>query len=262
VFLYASKLVWAILQPSNALCVLCLAGFACFFLKKAGLGCAFLATSAAFYLLAGFPLFSTTPMLALEQRYNRPADADVSPTGIIVLGGAIDPALTAARGAAALTDSGERLTEGVRLSRVYPKARLVFSGGSWLPSSIDNGEAAAARKFFIDLGVSPERITLEDRSRNTYENAVFSTAALDPKPGEQWLLVTSAYHMPRAMGCFRAAGFAVTPWPVDYRARGWRDLLWIYAQPSEGLRNLDLSLKEWMGLAAYRLSGRTDRWLP
>jgi uncharacterized SAM-binding protein YcdF (DUF218 family) len=262
VFVYVSKLVWATLQPSNAICVICLAGFVCLFLKKTGLGGTILATGTAFYLLTGFPLISITPILALEQRYSRPADADVSPAGVIVLGGAIDPELSAARGTAALTDSGERLTEGVRLSRVYPKARIVFSGGSWLPSSSDAGEASTAQKFFIDMGVPPERITLENRSRNTYENAVFSAAALTPKPGEQWLLVTSAFHMPRAMGCFRTAGFAVTPWPVDYRTSGWGELRWIYAQPSVGLRNLDLAIKEWMGLLAYRISGRTDRLLP
>jgi uncharacterized SAM-binding protein YcdF (DUF218 family) len=262
VFFYTAKLIWFFLQPSNAINIFFILGFICFLLHKNRPGAAFLATGAAVYVIAGFSPISMALILPLEQRYGRADAAEVSPTGVIVLGGAINSVVSAARDSTTLTDSGQRLTEAVRLSRLYPKARIVFSGGDWLPSSTANAEASTAQKFFIEMGVSPERITLENRSRNTYENAVFTTAVLKPKVGEQWLLVTSAFHMPRAVGCFRAAGFDVTPWPVDYRTSGWKDLRSIFTQPSDGLRQLDLALKEWLGLLAYRLSGRTDQLLP
>ena len=85
---------------------------------------------------------------------------------------------------------------------------------------------------------------------------------MPPKPGERWLLVTSAWHMPRSMGSFRAAGFPVTAYPVDYRTRGGEDARRGFLHTSEGLRRLDLMVKEWLGLLAYRLSGRTDALFP
>ena len=113
-----------------------------------------------------------------------------------------------------------------------------------------------AKRFFTRIGIDGARILLEEKSRTTSENAEFTKALLTPAPGERWLLVTSAYHMPRAMGCFRAAGFDVTPWPVDYRTRGPQDLLRFPPRPSEAWRRLDLAAKEWIGLLIYRLLGK------
>src|SRR5262249_31594682 len=92
-------------------------------------------------------------------------------------------------------------------------------------------------------------ITLEDHSRNTVENAVYSKAIVQPKPGERWLLVTSAYHIPRAIGVFRKAGFPVEPYPVDWRTRGVEDALHPFATVSDGLRRTDTAVHEWVGLA-------------
>lgn len=103
---------------------------------------------------------------------------------------------------------------------------------------------------------------LEDRSRNTRENAQFSADLVHPEPGERWLLVTSAWHMPRAVGCFRQAGFTVTAFPVDYRTRGWGDRVRLNGFASDGLLQLDLAVKEWIGLVVYRIAGYTPDWLP
>ena len=111
------------------------------------------------------------------------------------------------------------------------------------------------------LGVAKERITLESRSRDTYENAVFTKRLVNPGAGERWLLITTAWHMPRAMGCFRQAGFAVEPWPVDYRTSG-RVELWLNTGIPEGLRQMDFIMREYAGLAMYYLTGRTGALLP
>jgi uncharacterized SAM-binding protein YcdF (DUF218 family) len=111
------------------------------------------------------------------------------------------------------------------------------------------------------LGVPKERTILESKSRDTYENAVFSKRLVDPKPGERWLLITSGWHMPRAMGCFRQAGFAVEAWPVDYRTSG-RLELWPNSAVTDGLRRMDFVMKEYVGLVMYYLRGRTSALFP
>jgi uncharacterized SAM-binding protein YcdF (DUF218 family) len=112
------------------------------------------------------------------------------------------------------------------------------------------------------LGIPRARITLEDRSRNTVENAVLSKAIAQPKPGERWLLVTSAHHLPRAVGVFRKAGFPVEAYPVDWRTRGVDDVLRPFATVGDGLRRSDTAVREWVGLAVYWLTGRSSELFP
>ena len=113
-----------------------------------------------------------------------------------------------------------------------------------------------------DLGVGEGRLLLEREARSTWENAVYAKALAQPKPGERWLLVTSAAHMPRAIAVFRKVGFAVEPWPVDYRTAGAGDAWRPFDAPSEGLKRLETALREWIGLVAYRLTGRSDELFP
>ena len=161
----------------------------------------------------------------MEQRFP-PWDASRgAPDGIVVLGGAITLDVSAARGAVALNEAAERITVAVELARRYPNARIIFSGGSNFLLASDAVEAAIAVQEFEALGIAHERITAEEQSRNTIENAVFSQLLANPKPGERWMLVTSAYHMPRAMAAFRAAGFPIEAYPVDWRTRGPIDVL-------------------------------------
>jgi len=111
------------------------------------------------------------------------------------------------------------------------------------------------------FGIPRERVMLESRSRNTEENAVFSKELVQPKPGERWLLVTSAQHMPRAVGCFRRVGFAVEAYPVAWHT-GKRVGLSPADVVSHGLGQLDSAVHEWLGLVVYRLTGRTSELLP
>src|SRR4029077_15074082 len=125
----------------------------------------------------------------------------------------------------ALNESAERVTVVAELSRRYPGAKVLFSGGSAALIFHEGIEADFALRLFESFGVARERILLEARSRNTIENAIFSKEIAQPKAGERWLLVTSAFHMPRAIGVFRKAGFAVEAYPVDWRTRGGEDAL-------------------------------------
>ena len=119
-----------------------------------------------------------------------------------------------------------------------------------------------AARLFDSFGIAKQRILLEDKSRDTDENARFTRDLVQPKPAERWLIVTSAHHMPRSVGVFRAAGFPVEAFPVDYRTRGAIDLLRPFATLGDGLRRTDTATREWVGLVMYRLAGRSEELFP
>jgi uncharacterized SAM-binding protein YcdF (DUF218 family) len=255
---YASKIIWFFVQPSGLLILLFALGFWAYWRGRTRLGIRILLATVLIYVVAGLSPFANGMMLALEQQYSRPRMEELADvTGIIVLGGVVDTLVTSTRDEIALNEAAERLTETAALAFRFPNAKIVISGGDGALLYASMGEAGVAKRFFTRLGIAPERILLEENSRTTSENAVFTKALVTPKPGERWLLVTSAFHMPRAMGCFRAAGFDLTPWPVDFRTRGPIDLLRFSPRPSEAWRRIDLASKEWIGLLIYRLLGRT-----
>ena len=135
----------------------------------------------------------------------------------------ITPDVSVARNEVALNESAERLTVAIELARRYPNARVLFSGGSGALLFSEGNEAEVAGRLLQGFGIAPGRILLEQRARNTVENAAYSKAMAQPTPGERWLLVTSAFHMPRSIGVFRQAGFTVEAFPVDWRTRGSED---------------------------------------
>lgn len=261
---YVSKSVWFVLQPSGFLLLVLLCGSVLLWSRWHRLARRLILVAAIVFLAAGVSPLGYAVLLPLEERFARP-QPDASPgavTGIVVLGGAVIPLVTEARGVVALGSSAERMTAAVALSRRHEGAKVVFAGGRANILQTGMTEAAAAKVFFDQQGLAPDRVIFEERSRNTFENAQNLKMLLDPKPGEHWLLVTSAAHMPRAMGCFRIAGFAVEAWPVDYMTAGYDSLTQLFARPSDGLTKVDLAFKEWVGLIVYRLSGRTDALFP
>jgi uncharacterized SAM-binding protein YcdF (DUF218 family) len=220
-------------------------------------------TAAAVFALA---LGALTPLGALllrplEDRFPQPPADMLAPTGIIVLGGAIDSDKSEARGQPWLNADAARMTTAVELVRRYPAARLVFTGG-WGLLGEGPAEAIGAKKLWLSLGVPAERMSFEDKSRNTWENAVFTRDLVKPKKGETWLLVTSAWHMPRSVGIFRRIGFDVVPYPVAYRTFGDERDFWLVPTMIDRVLMLDCSVREWIGLLAYRLAGKTDTLFP
>jgi uncharacterized SAM-binding protein YcdF (DUF218 family) len=176
--------------------------------------------------------------------------------------GAIDPDLSAVLDRPALGHSGDRIVAAAELARRYPTARIVYSGGNANLIGDDSlKEADYALSMLEDLGVAKARLTAERLSRNTFENAEFVKTIVKPKQGERWLLVTSAVHMPRSIGLFRRAGFNVEAYPVDRRA-GESEGFWFYPMAISGLERTDLAMREWIGLTAYRLTGKIDRFFP
>src|SRR5258707_12595213 len=250
------------LLPTNFLIGLGLFGAILLATRWASLGRKLMVASAVLLAICGFSPLGRLLLYPLESRFPPWDAARGAPDGIIVVGGSIDVDLSAAHGVAVTNGGADRLTAAAALANRYPNTRIIYSGGSAKLIAGDAREADYATAFLESLGASRARLTMEPRARNTQENAEFSKALAAPKSGERWLLVTSAYHMPRSVGLFRKAGFDIETYPVGWRGGERADLLTFSSVAVDGLERTDAAIREWMGLVVYWATGRIDRLLP
>ena len=257
-----AKTLGVMMLPTNFMIGLGVIGLILLATRFWRLGRALMVTSVVLLAICAWTPLGKLLLYPLETRFP-PWDASKgAPDGIIVLGGPVDGDLSAVHGRPVISASGDRIAAGATLAHRYPNARLLYTGGSPNLISNDAKEADYAGELLENLGVARARIVLERNSRNTLENAEFSKAMVNPKPGERWVMVTSAYHMPRAVGLFRKAGFEVEPYPVDWRLGKGSDIFTFSNIAGDGLGRVDPAVREWMGLIAYRLTGKTDALLP
>jgi uncharacterized SAM-binding protein YcdF (DUF218 family) len=261
-FFFLSKTIGKMLLPTNFLIGIGVIGALLLATRFASLGRRLMVLSVLMLAVCGFSPLGNWLLYPLESRFPPWDAARGAPDGIIILGGSIDADLSVAHGGAVVRSEADRIIAAAALARRYPNARILFTGGSANLLSNDAKEADYAGALFESLGVAKARLTMERRSRNTQENVEFSKAMVAPKSGDRWLLVTSAFHMPRSVGLFRKAGFAVEPYPVDWRVGGSSDLLAFFPVADDGLGRTEIALREWMGLIAYRASGKIDELLP
>ncbi len=257
-FFSLSKILGFFALPSNLMMLMAIAGAALLLTRRKRLGQGMMAAGLLALAVAGWSPLGNWLMAPLENRFPawRGTAAPDGIAGIVILGGAISPEVSQSRGSVALNESAERMTVAADLARRYPAARIVFSGGSGKLSG-GAAEAVFVLPLLESFGIVRERVTLEGRSRNTAENARFTKELVQPKQGERWLVVTSAYHMPRAIGAFRREGFAVEAYPVDWRT-GAGDMASPFAALSAGLARTDAAVHEWLGLFAYKATGQSD----
>jgi uncharacterized SAM-binding protein YcdF (DUF218 family) len=261
-FFVISKVLGFFAIPSNLVMSIGILGLVLLPTRFARAGRWLAVTSLILLAILGLSPLGNMLIIPLEERFPPWNAADGAPAGIIVLGGAISPDVSAARSEVALNESAERLTVAAELALRYPDARILFSGGSGALIFGEGPEAEFAARVFESFGIPRRRLLLEDRSRNTVENAILSRNLAKPQPGERWLLVTSAYHMPRAIGIFREAGFDVEPYPVDWRTSGSADALRPFPTVGDGLRRTDTAVREWVGLLVYWLMGMSSSLFP
>jgi uncharacterized SAM-binding protein YcdF (DUF218 family) len=261
-FFVLAKILGFFALPSNIAITLGLVGIVLMWTRFARAGRRLAAASLILLAVFGLTPFGNALILPLEQRFPAWSDAAGPPDGIIVLGGALDSVVSGARHDIALNEAAERMTEIAALAKKYPAARILFSGGAGQLVFQGANESDLALRLFESFGIARSRITVDDRSRDTVENARFSKAIANPKPGERWLLVTSAYHMPRSIGSFRGAGFSVEAYPVDWRTRGMSDLVRPFTNVGDGLRRTDTAAREWVGLFIYWASGYLSELWP
>lgn len=261
-FFLLSKILGFFTVPSNLLIILALLGVLLLGTRFARAGRRLLIGSVIALAMIGLSPLGNLLIIPLEERFPPWNESQGGPDGIIVLGGSISADVSAARNIVALNESAERVTVVAELARRYPAARIIFTGGDASLIFKQDSEAQFAGRLFESFGVPPSRVVIEDRSRNTIENALFTKDLVNLQPGQRWLLVTSAYHMPRAMGVFRKVGFPVEAYPADWRTRGVEDAWYPFGVVSDGLRRTDTAVREWVGLVAYWLTGRSSELFP
>jgi uncharacterized SAM-binding protein YcdF (DUF218 family) len=262
VFFFFAKVFWTIAQPLNLATLLVLACLVASLLRWPKVS---IVLALGAFLILGVSTWTTLGALMLhplEDRFARPDATPERVDGIVVLGGGLEGGINLVRGGYELNDSGDRFVEAAALARRYPEARILVSGGTGTLILDGEGDAHSAPRLLTALGVAPQRLILEDRARDTYENALLSKQLAQPQPGEIWLLVTSAFHMPRSVALFRKMGFPVVPWPTDYRTAGNEPFGPARDNAADSLQNVATALREWIGLVGYRLSGRIDELLP
>ena len=259
-FFWLSKVLWFIVNPFNVILLLLVFGWLLLF-KKPKTGRKLIGIGVAAIFLFGLSFLSNFMMSILENRIpvgQIPEKVD----GIIVLAGMVD--MESSRGGLIeLTDQSDRIIQGIILSKKHPEARLIITGGSGsLKQSENLREADYLEKLAVLLGISKNRLLVERNSRNTHEHAVAMAEMLPDKKG-QWVLITSAFHMPRSLGCFKKEGINVIPYPVDYKTKLDNALFLTSFLPSLGnIGSFNVAFHEWAGLIAYRLMGYTDSVFP
>ena len=260
-FFLLSKSVAFLLLPSNILIGLAVVGAVLLATDKKRAGAGLLLASLILLAIAGWWPTGNLLIHTLESRFPPWNSNRGAPDGIVVLGGAVEPRLSREFGEPVIGGDGNRIVGLGKLARTYPEARIIYSGGDSSLLGNQLPEAEFVYQVLDNLGVPRGRILLERRSRNTAENAAFTKALANPRAGERWLLVTSAQHMPRAVGSFRRAGFPVEAYPVGWRTGPHAEL----GAPrafGDALARFDSAAREWIGLLVYWATGKTGALLP
>ena len=260
-FFYLSKIIWFLAQPLNLAIFLLAFSLLVALLGWRKLGGLTALASLLILVVSAWTSLGALMLNPLEERFPRPPLPD-EVAGIIVLGGGFEGAINLARGGYDVNSGGDRFLEAAVLARRYPDAKIAVSGGTGTLVLEGEGDAVTAPKLFAALGVPASRLILETKSRNTYENVENLRQLVAPGPNETWLLVTSAFHMPRSMGLFRKAAFPVVAWPVDYRTSGNEGIGLMRDNPADSLQTTTMAIREWFGLVAYKFVGRIDSVFP
>ncbi|MEP3477480.1 MAG: YdcF family protein [Hyphomicrobiales bacterium] len=264
-FFYLSKIVWFFLQPSAFCAFLIIAGVILTKTRWEKTGKLAVKVGAIGVLLVAFSPFGRQLMIPLEDRFSLITFEEQKKKkvdGIVVLGGTVHMYVSDQRGVPSIVSGAERIIEAVKLATHFKEAKIVLSGGPNTFVKNPTPDAVIVKQLMVDMGIDAKRILVEGKSRNTWENAVFAKKLAQPKKGENWLLVTSAYHMPRAMGTFRQAEFEVAAYPVDYYTGGETSRFSPFYYAMDGVTITDTAAKEWLGLIVYKLTGRSSGFFP
>ncbi len=260
-FFYVSKIIWLLVAPESLLLILLVAITLLLYRQRYQLAKRLLTGLTLLLLVVAFFPLGEWLLYPLESRFaaNPPLPDKVD--GIIVLSGAENVQVSHAWQQVELNQAAERDLAFMALARRYPQAKKIFTGGTGSLIHQQYKAADYAKQLFAAQGLDNSTIIFERDSRNTWQNAVFSKRLLQPAKGENWILITTAWHMPRSVGIFCKNDWAVIPWPVDHQTlKG--DLFRVSFSLIGHLQSLQTAIKEWMGLFAYYLSGKTTALLP
>ena len=256
---FLSKFLWYFINPFSLFIFLFLIGLIFLVFKKHKK--AFYILSLTFFsllLVSIFPI-GKYAINVLEKDYHLENKYPNNVDGILILAGATDPYLSKEYNSIELNDSAERLLESVFLIQKYKNAKIIFSGGSGYLNYPNLDHAKIAKNFFNKMKIENKNIIYENKSRNTYENILFSKQIAKPQEDEKWLLVTSAFHMKRAILISKKQKWKFIPYPVDFKQSKKISL-----KPSihffSNFTSFQKAFHEWLGLFSYYLMGRTDNF--
>lgn len=260
-FFYSAKLVWLVISPDNLFVILlCLSWLMLLLgIKRKAIALLSLLTISSVFISV-LPVGDWL-LYPLETRFQHNPELPEQVDGIIVLGGSVLPINSAEWQQLETNDFHERLSAFIQLARRYPQARLIFTGGNANLLGNEPSEAEIVRDYFIDSGINEARLILESQSRNTAENVTLSKQRIQPKANETWVLITTAFHMPRSVGIFCQQQWPVVPYPVDHKTVPSK-LFKMRFNPLGHLNQLVMGTHEWLGLIAYRVMAKTDQLLP
>ena len=260
-FFWASKLIWCLISPDVLLGLGLVWAWLLLLRKRTRAAAWVLGCELLVMVVIGLWPVGEWAFYPLETRFETNPELPDTVHGVIVLGGAEDAVMSAIWKQPEVGPAAERMLAFMSMARRFPEAKLVYTGGTG--SLVDQGLRGAdcVKQLFEQQDLDVSRVVLERESRNTYENVVLTKTLMEPREGENWLVITTAWHMPRSMGIFRQAGWSVIPWPVDHWSQPGR--LWrVQWDPAGHLNDLKTAVKEWVGLLAYYVTGKTNAVFP
>lgn len=259
----ALRSMWLWLSPAQLLLLVGGLGFVLVCTPWRMLGRVLLAPAFATLLLVTYTPFAAQMIKTLEDRFPAPLVPPASVTGILVLGGAelADPAL--ARNLSPVADMNARHARMAQLLQAHPQARAIYAGALAEPAAAAAAAALAdsaqAKALLQRHGIDPGRVQWVENGLDTFEAMIFARDRAQPQPGETWLLVTSGWHMPRAMGVAQRQGWKLIPQPVA-EMTGIR--VAAPGQAAAGLSLAERAIREWSALTLYAMFDRTNAWFP
>ena len=255
---YLSKILWLILNPFNIFIFLTLVSIFLYFVKLRRLSLIIFLINFVFIALISFLPIGSFLIYYIEKEYHSYIKLPDQVDGILILGGATNPPLYNEYDQISLNGSSERLVESVFIIKKFDRAKVIFSGGSGILNRPDFNHAQVAKSFYKKIGIEIDKIIFEDNSRNTYENIIYSKKIANPKINENWLLITSASHMKRALLIADKNNWELIPYAVDFK--NIKDFKLIpNLNLLSNLNSFQQGSHEWLGLVSYYLMGRTDK---
>ena len=255
---YLSKILWLILNPFNIFIFVILLSIFLYFVKLRRLGLIIFLINFVFIVLISFLPIGSYLIYNIEKEYHSYIKPPDQVDGILILGGATNPLLYNEYDQISLNGSSERLVESVFIIKKFDKAKVIFSGGSGILNRPDFDHARVAKSFYNKIGIEIDKIIFEDNSRNTYENIIYSKKIANPKINENWLLITSASHMKRALLIADKNNWKLIPYAVDFKNIKNFKLI-PNLKLLKNLNTFQQGSHEWLGLISYYLMGRTHK---
>lgn len=260
-FFYSSKIIWMLVSPYSLFVLLLTISMLLLWFKKTAKARSLVTFLTLCTLLLSFAPIGQWMLYPLETRFQHNPELPDEVHGIIILGGSVIPSLSQEWQQLETNSFNERLYSFIELAKRYPEAKLVFTGGNGSLNPDRPTEADIIGEYLFRIGIDKQRLLLEKRARNTAENVSRTKRLVNPLPHENWVVITTAFHMPRSVGIFCQQHWPVIAYPVDHQTLPSQLFDFRY-NLSDHANNLDAAMHEWLGLVAYFLTGKTGSILP